>query len=72
MFGDGNFNRLENPAARPEDFGSTQFMSDKADAGLFNVSEYVRLALKHKLILVGCLLVAILLGALATLLLTHK
>lgn len=72
MFGDGSINRLENPAARPEDFGSTPFMGDKTDAGLFNVSEYVRLALKHKLILIGCLLVAVLLGALATLLMTPK
>lgn len=72
MFGDGSINRQEIPAVLPEDVGPAPFMGDKADTGLFNVSELVRLGLKHKLILIGCLLIAVLLGALATLLMTPK
>lgn len=72
MLGDGSINRQVFPAARPEDVQYAPSPADKADGGLFNVSEYLRLALKHKFVLLGCLLAAVLLGALATLLMTPK
>lgn len=72
MFGDGSNHRQANPAARPEDFALAPFMGEKGDTGLFDVTEYVRLGLKHKFVLIGCLLAAVLLGMLATLLMTPK
>lgn len=72
MFGDGTDNRLVNTTSRPDDFGSQLSLGEKVDTGLFNVSEYVRLALKHKLILIGCVVGAALIGVLATFLMTPK
>lgn len=72
MFGDGTDNRLVNTTSRPDDFGSQPSLGEKVDTGLFNVSEYVRLALKHKLLLIGCVVGAALIGVLATFLMTPK
>jgi capsular exopolysaccharide synthesis family protein len=74
MFGENSMTMPQSAArstgAAPEFSARDAGFINVSDQGLFNLNHYIRIALKHRFVIIGICLSAIILGAVATLLMT--